>query len=72
MKETQYHHLATLNMSEELKKKLFGFSDGYYVTNEVDPANLIVLNHPMQGRLIMTKQKYRHGELCEHRKREIN
>jgi hypothetical protein len=42
------------------------------VTNDADPANLIVFNHPMQGRIIMTKQKYRHEELSEHRKREIN
>lgn len=42
-------------MSEDLKKKLFGFSEGYYVTNEVDPKNLVVENHPLKGRIIMSK-----------------
>jgi len=45
-------------MSEILKKKLFGFSDGYYVTNTVDPADIVVVNHPIKGRVIMKKKIY--------------
>jgi hypothetical protein len=45
-------------MNEELKKKLFGFSQEHYVTNNCDPRKLIIENHPMKGRIIMTKDKY--------------
>jgi hypothetical protein len=31
MRESQHAALGTINMSEDLKKKLFGFSEGYYV-----------------------------------------
>jgi len=45
-------------MSDDLKRKLFGFSSGYYLTNKRDNKDLIIENHPMKGRIVMTKEKY--------------
>lgn len=72
LKERQHHTLSTLNLSEELKRSLFGFSEGYYLTNEVDPASCVILNHPMQGRILMSRHRYNHQQFVEHRKREVN
>lgn len=50
-----------------MKRKLFGFSEGYYLTNEVDARNLIVEDHPLKGKIIQTKEKY---ELYAQRKQK--
>jgi hypothetical protein len=55
LREAQQEKLANINLSEELKRKLFGFSDGYYLTNLHDPYRLVMLNHPLKGRAIMTE-----------------
>lgn len=42
-------------MSEDLKRKLFGFSAGYYLTNKKNNKDLVIENHPIKGRIIKSK-----------------
>jgi len=50
--------LADLNLSDELKKLLFGVEENHYLSQRVNASDLIIENHPMKGRFIMTKAKY--------------
>lgn len=58
LRESQQEKLANINLSEELKRKLFGFSEGFYLTNHHDPYKLVIENHPLKGRTIMTEDRY--------------
>lgn len=60
LREWQQERLATCNLSEELKRKLFGFSEGYYFTNAHDPYRLLLENHPLKGRTLMTEERHRY------------
>jgi hypothetical protein len=55
LREWQHEQLADCNLSEELKRKLFGFSAEYYLTNPHDPYKLVIENHPLKGKTIMTE-----------------
>jgi hypothetical protein len=37
-----------------MKRKLFGFSEGYYLTNRTDPHNLVIEDHPLKGKIIQS------------------
>ncbi len=54
-KEAQHEQLAAINLPEELKVHLFGFSPNHYLINRVNLADLIIENHPLDGRIIMAK-----------------
>lgn len=58
-------------MSEDMKRKLFGFSEGYYLTNEADPHNLIVEDHPLRGKLIQTREKYEQQRQQKQKEKDI-
>lgn len=45
-------------MNEEMKRKLFGFSEGYYLVNRADPNNLVIEDHPLKGKIIQSSEKY--------------
>lgn len=57
-------------MSDALKQKLFGFSAGLCFTNNYNPEDLVILNHPIKGRTVMSKSKY--SNLEKEKIREIN
>lgn len=59
-RENQQELLAALNMKEDMKRKLFGFSEGYYLTNDLSASDLIVEDHPLKGKVIFTRKKYEH------------
>jgi hypothetical protein len=67
LRELQHERLAALNMGEEMKRKLFGFSEGYYLTNDLAPRSLVVEDHPLRGKIVQTAEKY---EQCLARKKK--
>lgn len=71
LRDYQHEKLASINMSEDMKRKLFGFSEGYYLTNEVDPQNLIVEDHPLKGKIIQTREKYEQYALQKQKEKDI-
>jgi hypothetical protein len=54
-KEVQHEQLAGINLPEELKVHLFGFSPSHYLLNRTNLSDLIIENHPLDGRIIMAK-----------------
>ena len=42
-------------MSATLKQKLFGFSEDTLLSNDYNPEELVVENHPIKGKIIMDK-----------------
>lgn len=59
--------LAKINMSEALKKELFGFDEEYYCTNSNDGISLIIENHPLKGKSIMTRERYEANQKMQRR-----
>lgn len=66
----QYRQLSEFNLSDTLKQKLFGFSEGFLFFNHYRPEDLVISNHPMRGRTIMDKA--RHLSYDKEKVREIN
>ena len=57
LKEQQHQQLARINLSEELKRELFGFSNSAYIP-PINHDQLVIENHPIKGRTIMSTEKY--------------
>jgi hypothetical protein len=58
-------------MKEDMKRKLFGFSEGYYLINEINPQNLIVEDHPIKGKIIQTQEKYSQYKLQKEKEKDL-
>lgn len=63
LQKQHYDQLAEANMSDELKRKLFGFSSVSFLINERNPKDLVLENHPLKGRIIMTKTKFEEQQI---------
>ena len=62
--------LATANLSEDLKRLLFGFSESHYIPELAEDADdLVIENHPLRGKIIMTKEKYEQYRVQKQRER---
>lgn len=54
-----------------MKRKLFGFSEVNYLTNEVKAADLFIENHPLRGRILQTREKYEQYLIQKKKEKDI-
>lgn len=71
MRECQHERLAAINMGEDMKRKLFGFSEGYYLTNEHAGRKLVIEDHPLRGKVVQTAEKYEQRLIIKQKEKEI-
>jgi hypothetical protein len=57
-RDTQHQQLASTNISDDFKRLLFGFSESHYLPRNEESHELIIQNHPLKGRILMSKLKY--------------
>ena len=72
VRDEQHSILAQANLSEDLKRLLFGFSESHYLPDLVDNTNdLVIEYHPLKGKTIMTKEKYEQNKIQKERERML-